>query len=93
MVSFSDIVRKVREKMLTVDQAVELIRGEDRLSKEQLARVDEVVARCRESGQTESLVAESGDEFYAYPHAGGGVAWGVNGAAAHGFCIARGVRE
>lgn len=29
-------------------------------------------------------------EVYAYPHPGGGIAWGINGAP-YGFCIARGI--
>jgi hypothetical protein len=57
-----------------------------------VAVVDRIVGMCRESGRFERITTDCGNEYYAYRHRGTGVAWGVNGAAAGGFCIARGVR-
>lgn len=54
------------------------------------AAVDQAIAQAKETGRG-SVPVENG-EAYAYPHPGGGIAWGVNGGA-QGFNIARGVKK
>ena len=51
--------------------------------------VRRLVKKVRSTGQAAGEPFREGD-IYAYPHPGGGVAWGVNGAP-HGFNIARGI--
>jgi len=60
--------------------------------------VDIVIERVEQGAPVAKLafaVAEKPNwphdsEAYAYPHPGGGIAWGLNGPP-HGFCIARGI--
>lgn len=53
------------------------------------AAVRSLVEKVIRTNFAESERFRLGD-IYAYPHAGGGVSWGVNGAP-HNFCIARGI--
>jgi hypothetical protein len=56
------------------------------------ASVRGVVAQCFDTGKRESRTLSGGTEVYAYPSAGGIVAWGVN-RATDGKNIARGVTD
>ena len=59
------------------------------LSADQKRMVDGVVAEARRTKQ-QARRASGGFDYYAYPHPGGGIAWGVDGPP-HGFNIRRGV--
>jgi hypothetical protein len=59
------------------------------LDEETKTAVRNLIEKVRASGRAEAEPFRSGD-IYAYPHPGGGIAWGVNGAP-YGFNIARGV--
>ena len=60
-----------------------------RLDDELKAEVPTLVEKVRWNRRAEGKPFRDGD-VYAYPHPGGGIAWGVNGAP-QGFNIARGV--
>lgn len=68
-----------------------------RLTEEQKAavrRVAELAAprwpRSTAIGQRQTEILPDGGEAYAYPHPGGGIAWGYNDGET-GFCVARGI--
>lgn len=63
----------------------------DRLPAETQAAVDKAVAETERTGNHTSHPHKNGD-VYAYPYAGGGTAWGVNGGK-KGFNIARDVKR
>jgi hypothetical protein len=53
------------------------------------ARVDAVIEDAKRVGKmTNTHYGKV--EYYAYPHASGGTAWGINGGK-HGFNVKRGV--
>ncbi len=62
-----------------------------RLTPQQEDAIQRIIALARKhrSRQTETLA--DGSEVYAYPHGGGGIAWGLN-AGDSGLCIIRGIR-
>ena len=57
-------------------------------TQEEWLRVEEAVNACRQKKSRQNMHTTTGD-VYAYPHPGGGIAWGINGGT-QGFCIARG---
>ena len=61
----------------------------DALDDDLKAEVRTLVEKVRWNRRAEGKPFRDGD-VYAYPHPGGGIAWGVNGAP-QGFNIARGV--
>lgn len=61
----------------------------DALDEECKTHVRRLVEKVGRTGLAEAEPFRGGD-IYAYPHPGGGIAWGVNGAPS-GFNIARGV--
>jgi hypothetical protein len=61
----------------------------EELDDETKAEVRQLVEKVRWNKRAEGKPFRAGD-VYAYPHPGGGIAWGVNGAPS-GFNIARGV--
>ena len=61
----------------------------DALDDELKAAIRGLVEKVKRTGLAEGEPFRGGD-IYAYSHPGGGIAWGVNGAAS-GFNIARGV--
>jgi hypothetical protein len=63
----------------------------DSLDDETKAEIRLLVEKVRWNRRPEAKPFREGD-VYAYPHPGGGVAWGVNGAP-QGFNIARGVSK
>jgi hypothetical protein len=63
-----------------------------RLTPAQAASIKAVIAMVRKQSGRHSLNLADGSEAYAYPHAGGGISWGLNGGA-QGFNVARGVVE
>ncbi len=60
------------------------------LSRDQKAKVDAVAADAKRNRASSSTNA-GGNEYYAYPHANGGTAWGINSGAT-GANIKRGVK-
>ena len=60
------------------------------LKPDQRRDVDGVIEEARKSGQI-ARRSFGDDEYYAYPHPGGGAAWGIN-AGPHGHNIKRGVK-
>jgi hypothetical protein len=61
------------------------------LDAETQSAVTRLVEKVRRTSFAESERFRMGD-IYAYPHAGGGVSWGVNGAP-NNFCVARGISK
>jgi hypothetical protein len=61
------------------------------LDAETQTAVINLVEKVRRTGYAESQPYRAG-EIYAYPHGGGAIAWGVNGAPQN-FCIARGISK
>jgi hypothetical protein len=49
-----------------------------------------VAALVRAHGGRRTEMLADGGEAYAYPHPGGGIAWGFNDGQS-GFCVARGI--
>ena len=68
-------------------------RGRDyeSLRREQWRLVDGVIEEVRQTGHRAVRTIEK-TEYYAYPHPGGGVAWGVN-SGLRGFSAKRGVKR
>jgi hypothetical protein len=62
----------------------------DTLTDAQQVAVIAAIQQCSEGRSTVSMA--DGGEAYAYPHPGGGIAWGFNSGET-GFCIARGITE
>lgn len=62
--------------------------GNAKLTAEQEAGKQQVIAACKRSGSMENVEGDGWDA-YAYPQAGNQIAWGVNGPP-DGFNIARG---
>ena len=63
----------------------------DALDDETKTEIRQLVEKVRWNGRAEAKPFRGGD-VYAYPHPGGGIAWGVNGAPS-GFNIARGLSK
>lgn len=57
------------------------------------AAIERAIEQCKAAGQMVRLRHGEEGEVYAYPHGGGGIAWGYDGPTPHGYNIARGVRR
>lgn len=63
----------------------------DNLTPSQRLLVSKAIQNCRRL-KCHTTATEGNGEAYAYPHPGGGIAWGFNSGET-GFCIACGVVE
>jgi hypothetical protein len=88
----SDLASQVESGLITLDEAFDIVAGNEKLTDEQQHLVDQAIIDCRNSSSMK-VFGSGGDEAYAYPHPSGGIAWGFNSAAHGGFCIAKGIRD
>lgn len=94
----TDLAAQVEAGLITLDEAFDVVAGNEKLTDEQQRMVDQAIADCRNHGASARIAGKSGirgkdgEEAYAYPHPAGGIAWGFAGGE-YGFCIARRVKD
>lgn len=88
-----DVAQQYIDGLISLDEAIYILAGNETLTDEQQDAVDQAIADCRSHGAVaNNYRSRCGGQAYAYPYPAGGIAWGFN-AQDTGFCIARGIRD
>jgi hypothetical protein len=92
-----DVAQQYVDGLLSLDEAIYILAGNETLTDDQNAMVDQAVADCRDHGSQIMIHAspvrggQPDEKACAYPHTSSGIVWCYINA--DGFCIARGIRE